>query len=125
VQQEREDSKNIPKNYSRAIYQYITAHSEIVELLIKKYNINLKEMKKTLNEMRKLTRSIKDLRNLWVDNPDLSEGKRKINKILRMFAFKFLREEAITYFFQCKKYVHISPVIYHRQTLIRALKWPE
>lgn len=65
--------------------------------------------------------SIKDLRNLWI-KPVGSMKEEKINKMIRIISYKFLREESIAYF--SKKKNKIENILEYKSLLIKFLSEP-
>ena len=65
--------------------------------------------------------SIKDLRNLWI-KPVGSMKEEKINKMIRIISYKFLREESIAYF--SKKKNSIENILEYKSLLIKFLSEP-
>ena len=65
--------------------------------------------------------SIKDLRNLWI-KPVGSMKEEKINKMIRIISYKFLREESIAYF--SKKKNKIENILEYKSLLIKCLSEP-
>ena len=65
--------------------------------------------------------SIKDLRNLWI-KPVGSTKEEKINKMIRIISYKFLREESIAYF--SKKKNKIENILEYKSLLIKFLSEP-
>ena len=65
--------------------------------------------------------SIKDLRNLWI-KPVGSTKEEKINKMIRIISYKFLREESIAYF--SKKKNKIENILEYKSLLINFLSEP-
>ena len=49
--------------------------------------------------MRGHLTSLKDIRDLWIDDPTKTQRERKINKMIRIMSYKFLREELIPMIF--------------------------
>ena len=65
--------------------------------------------------------SIKDLRNLWI-KPVGSTKEEKINKMIRIISYKFLREESIAYF--SKKKNKIENILEYKSLFIKFLSEP-
>ena len=65
--------------------------------------------------------SIKDLRNLWI-KPVGSTKEEKINKMIRIISYKFLREESIAYFSNKKNI--IENILEYKSLLIKFLSEP-
>ena len=65
--------------------------------------------------------SIKDLRNLWI-KPVGSMKEEKINKMIRIISYKFLREESIAYFSKRKN--SIENILEYKSLLIKFLREP-
>jgi hypothetical protein len=60
------DTKNIPKNFGKAIISFIQKNQELVGRCLKKYNIEMSCMLSSLKNRKKSLHSIKELRSLWM-----------------------------------------------------------
>lgn len=61
------DTKNIPKNFGKAIIAFITKNPKITEKCLKKHEIELSKFLQELRIKKKNLHSIKELRSLWLD----------------------------------------------------------
>ncbi|CAD8181326.1 unnamed protein product [Paramecium pentaurelia] len=112
------DTKNITKNFSKAIISYILNDEKLIQKFINSEQqdsfISLLKSKK--NQMT----NIKQLRELWIDN-----GKNpEFNKVFRIISQYFLKNQAVPYVYNSR----ISNTAWHlkyRQNLLRALREPE
>ena len=66
--------------------------------------------------------SIKDLRNLWIKPVGSNTKEEKINKMIRIISYKFLREESIAYFSKRKN--SIENIREYKSLLIKFLREP-
>ncbi|CAD8062212.1 unnamed protein product [Paramecium sonneborni] len=112
------DTKNITKNYSKAIISYIFNNPELVQKMMSKQRyvdfVNFLKNKK--NQMT----NIKQLRDLWVDGGKNAE----FNRVFRIISQQFLKTQAVSYVYNSR----ISNTQWHlkyRFNLLRALKEPE
>ncbi|CAD8071826.1 unnamed protein product [Paramecium primaurelia] len=112
------DTKNITKNFSKAIISYILNNEELILQFMKKdkYDNFIQLLKTKKNQMT----NIKQLRDLWVDG-----GKNpEFNKVFRIISQYFLKNQSIAYVYNSR----ISNTAWHlkyRQNLLRALKEPQ
>ncbi|CAK86735.1 unnamed protein product (macronuclear) [Paramecium tetraurelia] len=112
------DTKNITKNFSKAIISYILNNEELILGFMKKdqYDSFVQLLKTKKNQMT----NIKQLRDLWVDggkNPDF-------NRVFRIISQYFLKNQSVAYVYNSR----ISNTAWHlkyRQNLLRALKEPD
>ncbi|CAD8075196.1 unnamed protein product [Paramecium sonneborni] len=112
------DTKNITKNYSKAIISYIINNPDLLKQFFsnKQYDDFLLLLKNKKNQMT----NIKQLRDLWIDGGKFSE----FNKVFRIISQYFLKNQSVAYVYNSR----ISNTIWHlkyRQNLLRALKEPE
>ncbi|CAK74652.1 unnamed protein product (macronuclear) [Paramecium tetraurelia] len=112
------DTKNITKNFSKAIISYIMNNPDLLKSFFsnKQYDDFLNLLKNKKNQMT----NIKQLRDLWVDGGKFSE----FNKVFRIISQYFLKNQSVAYVYNSR----ISNTIWHlkyRQNLLRALKEPE
>ncbi|CAD8101067.1 unnamed protein product [Paramecium sonneborni] len=112
------DTKNITKNFSKAIISYILNNEELIQKLITpdQFESFIALLKNKKNAMT----NIKQLRDLWVEN-----GKNpEFNKMFRIISQYFLKNQAVPYVYNSR----ISNTAWHlkyRYNLLRALKEPE
>ncbi|CAD8084145.1 unnamed protein product [Paramecium primaurelia] len=112
------DTKNITKNFSKAIISYILNEKELIQKFMsnEQYDSFIALLKNKKNQMT----NIKQLRDLWVDtgrNPEF-------NKVFRIISQYFLKSQAVPYVYNSR----ISNTAWHlkyRQNLLRALREPE
>ncbi|CAK79367.1 unnamed protein product (macronuclear) [Paramecium tetraurelia] len=112
------DTKNITKNFSKAIISYIMNNPDLLKQFFssKQYEDFLVLLKNKKNQMT----NIKQLRDLWIDGGKSSE----FNKVFRIISQYFLKNQSVAYVYNSR----ISNTIWHlkyRQNLLRALKEPE
>ncbi|CAD8186504.1 unnamed protein product [Paramecium octaurelia] len=112
------DTKNITKNFSKAIISYIINEKELIQKFMtnEQYDGFITLLKNKKNQMT----NIKQLRDLWVDtgrNPEF-------NKVFRIISQYFLKCQAVPYVYNSR----ISNTAWHlkyRQNLLRAVREPE
>ncbi|CAD8071643.1 unnamed protein product [Paramecium sonneborni] len=112
------DTKNITKNYSKAIISYISNNPLIVQKVMQKnrYDDLVNFLKNKKNSMT----NIKQLRDLWVNSGKNAE----YNRVFRIISQLFLKTQAVSYVYNSR----ISNTQWHlkyRFNLLRALKEPE
>ncbi|CAK87356.1 unnamed protein product (macronuclear) [Paramecium tetraurelia] len=112
------DTKNITKNFSKAIISYIINEKELIQKFMtnEQYDGFITLLKNKKNQMT----NIKQLRDLWVDtgrNPEF-------NKVFRIISQYFLKCQAVPYVYNSR----ISNTAWHlkyRYNLLRAVREPE
>ncbi|CAK89735.1 unnamed protein product (macronuclear) [Paramecium tetraurelia] len=112
------DTKNITKNFSKAIISYILNDEQLIQKFITSEQSDsfISILKNKKNQMT----NIKQLRDLWVDNGRNPE----FNKVFRIISQYFLKNQAVPYVYNSR----ISNTAWHlkyRQNLLRALREPE
>ncbi|KAL4469670.1 hypothetical protein ABPG72_013435 [Tetrahymena utriculariae] len=117
------ETKNIPKNYSKAIIGYIQKHpDDCARLLGPEYSYD--EFDKFLMDKKEKLTAIKDLRSLWTTNCG-DQTQQAFNRVFRILSFKFFRENAVSYIYSSRKIKNTRALITYRFILQRALHDPE
>ncbi|CAD8055500.1 unnamed protein product [Paramecium primaurelia] len=112
------DTKNITKNYSKAIISYIFNNPQVVQGLMQKYRYD--DLVNFLKNKKNSMTNIKQLRDLWLDGGKNAE----YNRVFRIISQLFLKTQAVSYVYNSR----ISNTQWHlkyRYNLLRALKEPE
>ncbi|CAD8093356.1 unnamed protein product [Paramecium sonneborni] len=114
------DTKNITKNFSKAIISYITQNKDIGLKLLdgREFEDFLQILKEKKNKMT----NIQQLRELWVD---CNEGKiKEFNKTFRIFSQYFLRQQSVAYIYN-SRIMNTGWHLKYRYNLLRALREPQ
>ncbi len=112
----RSETKNIPKNYGKAIIGFILKHQTKVRNIAGYDFINFEELKRELKEMKKSIKTIADLRSLWMNC--------KHARLIRTLGNRFLRKHSLAYIFNSKIESTDAHVKY-RSKLLTAIRNPE
>ncbi|KAL4427403.1 hypothetical protein ABPG74_009675 [Tetrahymena malaccensis] len=117
------ETKNIPKNYSKAIIGYIQKHpDDCARLLGPEFSYD--DFDKFLMDKKEKLTAIKDLRSLWTTNCG-DQTQQAFNRVFRILSFKFFRENAVSYIYSSRKIKNTRALITYRFILQRALHDPE
>ena len=90
-----QDTKNVPKNFLKAILRYIKENQSTVKKFLKT-DYQFKKMITRMEVRKDKVVSIKQLRELLTPDPD-NEEISNYNKVFRIFFRKFLNEELKQY----------------------------
>ncbi|CAK83430.1 unnamed protein product (macronuclear) [Paramecium tetraurelia] len=114
------DTKNITKNFSKAIISYITQNKDIGLKLLdpREFEDFLQILKEKKNKMT----NIQQLRELWVDCED--EKLKSFNKTFRIFSQYFLRQQSVAYIYN-SRIMNTGWHLKYRYNLLRALREPQ
>ncbi|KRX02686.1 hypothetical protein PPERSA_01803 [Pseudocohnilembus persalinus] len=147
-------TKNVPKNYGNAIVNFIEKQEEQVKILIQQFlsktkynNENKNNLELNYPEFKQYIQILKKRANLATlqkcfrsfnskseteqqyeqQNNSLNEQfKLKLfNKLIRIFAFKFLRQEATVYFFNNRKILRSEQMRQARRTFLYLIRDPD
>lgn len=61
------DTKNIPKNFGKAIISFIQKNQQLVGRCLERYHIEMGSLLLELKQRKKSLHSIRELRSLWID----------------------------------------------------------
>ena len=61
------DTKNIPKNFGKAVIAFINKHPKLVTKCLERHGIELSKFLVELKSRKKNLHSIKELRSLWLE----------------------------------------------------------
>ncbi|CAK93184.1 unnamed protein product (macronuclear) [Paramecium tetraurelia] len=114
------DTKNITKNFSKAIISYIIQNKDIG---LKIMNCEqFEEFVSVLKDKKNQMTNIKQLRELWVDTNQ--EKSQQFNKAFRIFSEYFLKQQSVSYIYN-SRIANTGWHLKYRYNLLRALKEPE
>jgi hypothetical protein len=111
----KNETKNIPKNYGKAIISFIEKYQDKVKYITRKNNVDYEDFVEELKEKKKVINTIADLRSMWVDY--------KYAKCIRLLSNLFLRKYALNYIFN-SRICNYSSHIKYRYRLCEAIKEP-
>lgn len=100
------DTKNISKNFGKAVITFIQKNPERIKRILQNHNIELGAFSQDLKERKKNLISIKELRALWLDSEfEYARAFREIsNLFLRKASFKYIFGSRIADFVGHLKY---------------------
>ncbi|CAD8058986.1 unnamed protein product [Paramecium primaurelia] len=114
------DTKNITKNFSKAIISYIIQNKDIG---LKIMNCEqFEEFVTILKDKKNQMTNIKQLRELWVETNQ--EKSQQFNKAFRIFSEYFLKQQSVSYIYN-SRIANTGWHLKYRYNLLRALKEPE
>ncbi|CAD8089415.1 unnamed protein product [Paramecium sonneborni] len=114
------DTKNITKNFSKAIISYIIQNKDI-GLKIMNYE-QFEEFVTILKDKKNQMTNIKQLRDLWVETNEMKS--QQFNKAFRIFSEYFLKQQSVCYIYN-SRIANTGWHLKYRYNLLRALREPE
>ncbi|KRX04835.1 hypothetical protein PPERSA_06469 [Pseudocohnilembus persalinus] len=128
-----QDTKNIPKNFGKAIMKYIKEQQEVAQKLLGPNQSFQQFYQRILSKKDKII-SIKEFKTLFNDQvsqkeknnfPHLSEETILLfNKVYRSLAYKFLRSEFQSYLLGNRKIKHIDVMNKYKIVLLQGIVSP-
>jgi hypothetical protein len=103
----KNETKNIPKNYGKAIIIFIEKNRDILEKVFVKNGDSYDKLLLRLPNLKKKINTISDLRNLWEDQPE--------SKSLRMVSNSFLRKHSLHYIYNSRIRTSLCHAKYKRR----------
>lgn len=116
--QTKNDTKNIPKNYGKAILSYIL-RSPKTRKLVSNMGVNLSDFLIQIRKMKNKINSIDGLRKMW-GSDDLENNMKKC---IRILSYQFMRKHCLRYIFHSKVRNFCTHIKY-RQKLIEGIESP-
>ncbi|CAD8088591.1 unnamed protein product [Paramecium primaurelia] len=113
-------TKNITKNFSKAIISYITQNKDIGLKLLDTQEFE--DFMQILKEKKNKMTNIQQLRELWVDCED--EKLKQFNQTFRIFSQYFLRQQSVAYIYN-SRIMNTGWHLKYRYNLLRALREPQ
>ena len=110
----KNETKNIPKNFGKAIITFAEQHPSTVSRALQHSAVSFEELMESLKEKKKGINSIADLRNLWLDD------KYPYAKEMRTLSRYFLKRGALSYIFKSRISNHKGHIKY-RKRMIKVL----
>ncbi|CAD8163022.1 unnamed protein product [Paramecium octaurelia] len=114
------DTKNITKNFSKAIISYITQNKDIGLRLLDAREFE--DFMSILKEKKNKMTNIQQLRELWVDCDN--EKLKQFNHTFRIFSQYFLRQQSVAYIYN-SRIMNTGWHLKYRYNLLRALREPQ
>lgn len=111
------DTKNIPKNFGKAIISFIQRNQGITARCLNKYGVDLGSFLQELKQKKKCLHSIRELRSLWIEN-DFQYAK-----VFRELSYYFLRRGTHKYIFG-SRIADFGSHLKYRYRIMKALENP-
>ena len=113
----KNDTKNIPKNFGKAIIAFIRKNPHIVKRVLSAYNVNLKEYLYALKRRKNKLNNIASLRSLWLDDDF------RFAKVTRIISENWMKRGSLQYIFSSRISNYRDHVKY-RKRMLEALNKP-
>ena len=115
----KNETKNIPKNYGKAIISFIERNEKLVRRVLHIADTNdYNSFMNTIRQKKRKVNSIADLRSLWVDE------ENPFAKTTRILSGIFLKRHSLSYIFN-SRVTNFQGHIKYRYRLIEALREPK
>ena len=115
----KNETKNIPKNYGKAIISFIERNEKLVRRVLNTTDSNdYNAFMNTIRQKKRKVNSIADLRSLWVDE------ENPFGKATRILSGIFLKRHSLSYIFN-SRVTNFQGHIKYRYRLIEALREPK
>ena len=103
----KNETKNIPKNYGKAIITFIEKYREEFEPVFQEAGVSYTEFMNELAAKKKYINTIANLRDLWIDFTH--------SKCMRVLSNQFLRKHALHYIFNSRICNYTSHIKYRKR----------
>jgi hypothetical protein len=90
----KNETKNIPKNYGKAIITFIEKYRDVVASVCAFTGVPFEDFIGEMSEMKKTINTIADLRRLWIDY--------KYSRCMRIISNLFFRKYSLNYIFNSR-----------------------
>lgn len=114
----RNDTKNIPKNYGKAILTFIQKSAKSRKLTAQ-MGLNFSDFMMQVRRIKKKVNSIEGLRKMWGSDSLTNQVK----KCIRILSYEFMRKHCLRYIFHSKVRNYGTHIKY-RQKLIEGIENP-
>lgn len=114
----RNDTKNIPKNYGKAILSFIQKSPKSRKLAAE-MGIQFADFMMQVRRMKKKVNSIEGLKKMW----GADDLEHKVRKCIRILSYQFMRKHCLRYIFHSKVRNYGTHIKY-RQKLIEGIENP-
>jgi hypothetical protein len=111
----KNETKNIPKNYGKAIISFIEKYRLEVSEICDRTGVPFEDFEEEMIAAKKTINTIADLRRLWVEH--------KYAKCMRIISNLFLRKYSYSYIFN-SRICNFSSHIKYRHRICEAIKNP-
>ena len=116
----RNDTKNIPKNYGKAMLNYIQKNTREIKKFISQHDVDLMELMIVVKEFKGKINTIHDLREMWGEQAK----DDKVKKCIRILSYHFMRMKCLPYIFNSRirnYHTHIK----YRKKMMEGIRDPE
>lgn len=103
----KNETKNIPKNYGKAIIIFIENNRSLIEDVLSRNGDDYDHLLSKLRNLKKKINTISDLRNLWENQPE--------SKSLRTISNTFLRKHSLHYIYNSRIKTRLCHAKYKRR----------
>lgn len=111
------ESKNIPKNYGKAILNFIRRNEQLAISLLEYLKIDYNEFINSLRRLRGKLNTISELRSLWINS------ENKFAKAYRILSAEYLRKHSLSYIFN-SRVENFHKHIKYRYKIIQSVEHP-
>jgi hypothetical protein len=119
LQRRKNETKNIPKNFGKAIAAFIERNEPLTRKVLQNYpGMDYAQFILDVRQRRRTFNCMTDLRAMWLDSSN------KFSQPARCLSMLFLRKHSLTYIFHSRVTNYKGHVKY-RKKLIEALEKPE
>jgi hypothetical protein len=100
------ESKNIPKNYSKAIINFIKRNETFRRRVLRHLGVDEKSFMESLEKLGGQLSSIAQLQWLWGDSDN------PFGKVYRVLSMEYLRKHSLAYIFNSRVNIHSKHLKY-------------
>lgn len=94
----RNETKNISKNFGKAILSFAKSNTNFVKKLFIKYGVDKQTLITYIKKARKNLNSLQDLREMW----GADDEKDNMKKCLRILSHYFMRKYCLRYIYNSR-----------------------
>lgn len=94
----KNDTKNIPKNYGKAILTHIQKTSYRTKKVVAHFGLSYPEFMSQVRKNKTRINSIADLRKMWGEK----DPENKVKKCFRILSHEFMRKHCLMYIFNSR-----------------------
>lgn len=94
----KNDTKNIPKNYGKAILTHIQKSTHRTKKIVSHFGISYPEFMSQVRKNKSRINSIADLRKLWGEK----DPQNSLKKCFRVLSHEFMRKHCLMYIFNSR-----------------------
>lgn len=115
----KNDTKNIPKNYGKAILTHIQKNTYTVKKILAHEGVSFAEFMSQVRKNKTRINSIADLRKMWGEG----DYDNKMKKCFRMLSHDFMRRHCLMYIFN-SRVKNFGTHIKYRRKIISGIEKP-